>query len=993
MGDTAASSPRQQSPASRSESKSSQNDALPSVESTSPRSNTSSPLLGAACELPPDGATICPYCHKDYRKPRVLDCLHSMCEDCIIAQLDGRRENGIHKPPPQPEPESTGFDVELEMSAAKVRPTPPGVIRCPTCMQESHVGNDVRYVHSMLMDFVRLTEADTHRGIERKCRACKSEQAAVAVCQHCVADLCPTCLEAHKNMRMFDGHQVLLFEELESSGRTREARIVLCTAHAQPYIMLCTTCEVLVCSVCLESDHRNNHKLIEVSERVSRVIQNELSKLATKVKEKWADSMNRWATGTDKHASLEQQFEVARARIDMVYETIQQLLEETRNRKLKELESERNRMDDELYDLERKVDVTQSRVADAVGFAERLVNQANGMELLTSRRKVIQQLTNLEHTLPSINSEYELDFVPPEKKAMETQLSSAYGTITCRNVSSYLEKQRPAKETMSAEAIMERAREAWNDISATEVQRPLMEESFKAPPHVVEKPVGPGIIGMERRKTATAMIPPIARPDYLNGWNHTNAPDLPSPSPPTDPIKTPIVAPGANTPTGIQPIGTPTSNIYNNMQWNQNPAAQFNANGAASTTAATNAAALLLNAVNNPALFQNPGALSLNSAQLQQMHLKAALMYQQNSLVGGAMPNLQNHLLLQQRLRGLNSQLDIVGQLNQLGALGLDGGLTGSQGIGRAPGLDGLISTPSAPRKDYQNSGNELKMHSVFGAGVAGNSLRELNTPGGFSLADNDDILIADTNNHRIIVCGPPHPWFFGKAGQEDGCLCYPRKVVALKLKEHLRYIVLDKSPDTKSRCQVFTTKGEFLHRVDLCKAANLKCLDVQAACGTLAGHLVLVDHGGIVYSLDISTNNPRVIHWFDTAPRMGEATDVAMYDHNVYITDFRNHCVHVFSVEGTYLRKLGEPAITPYPIGIDISKSGDVLVADTHGNHMHIVVFAADDIAGRNPQSFTHQEFKMSRCTQLRVSASGHIVCLSKQAHTLFVFKPLFVR
>lgn len=25
-------------------------------------------------------------------QPRVLDCLHSICEDCIIAQLDGRRE-------------------------------------------------------------------------------------------------------------------------------------------------------------------------------------------------------------------------------------------------------------------------------------------------------------------------------------------------------------------------------------------------------------------------------------------------------------------------------------------------------------------------------------------------------------------------------------------------------------------------------------------------------------------------------------------------------------------------------------------------------------------------------------------------------------------------------------------------------------------------------------------------------------------------------------
>ena len=47
----------------------------------------------------------------------------------------------------------------------------------------------------------------------------------------------------------------------------------------------------------------------------------------------------------------------------------------------------------------------------------------------------------------------------------------------------------------------------------------------------------------------------------------------------------------------------------------------------------------------------------------------------------------------------------------------------------------------------------------------------------------------------------------------------------------------------------------------------------------------------------------------------------MAVFDKNVFITDFKNHCVHVFSMEGTYLRRLGEPAITPYPIGVDVSK------------------------------------------------------------------------
>lgn len=84
----------------------------------------------------------------------------------------------------------------------------------------------------------------------------------MALCQHCVSDLCPTCVQAHKNMRMFDGHQVLLYKELEMAGRSKDARIVNCSLHGQPYIMLCATCEVLVCKACLESDHGATHKAL-----------------------------------------------------------------------------------------------------------------------------------------------------------------------------------------------------------------------------------------------------------------------------------------------------------------------------------------------------------------------------------------------------------------------------------------------------------------------------------------------------------------------------------------------------------------------------------------------------------------------------------------------------------------------------------------------------------------------------------------------------------
>uniref|UniRef100_UPI0031B8B3E3 NHL (Ring finger b-box coiled coil) domain containing protein n=1 Tax=Caenorhabditis elegans TaxID=6239 RepID=UPI0031B8B3E3 len=279
---------------------------------------------------------------------------------------------------------------------------------------------------------------------------------------------------------------------------------------------------------------------------------------------------------------------------------------------------------------------------------------------------------------------------------------------------------------------------------------------------------------------------------------------------------------------------------------------------------------------------------------------------------------------------------------------------------------------------------SDLKVHSVFGTSQQGSTIRELHCPSGFCLSDTDDILIADTNNHRVVVCGPPHPWKIGRPGTDDGQLCFPRKVIALR-GEAVRYVVLDKGGDGKTRAQIFEARGEFVKRLNMMALVPRGGIEVSAAAATPNGQLLLVDTAGFVYSIDVDA--PRVTFWFDASTQLGEASDVAMFDNLIYITDFKHHCVQVYTSEGKFIRKMGEPSQTPYPIGIDVSKAGEVLVADTHGNHLHVVVFSPE---GQHIHSFTHNEFRLSRCVGLRIAKSGHIVTLCKHNHTLFVFKPL---
>ena len=132
------------------------------------------------------------------------------------------------------------------------------------------------------------------------------------------------------------------------------------------------------------------------------------------------------------------------------------------------------------------------------------------------------------------------------------------------------------------------------------------------------------------------------------------------------------------------------------------------------------------------------------------------------------------------------------------------------------------------------------------------------------------------------------------------------------------RLVVIDRGSEQKSRAQLFDHRGEFVRRIQLSEFSGFfdlffqRCfferwwnypefyihitlrkffkrlpsrlvnamtkggVDVQAACSTLAGHLVLVDHGGVVYSLDIDHTVPRIVAWFDTQPRLGEVRSLS---------------------------------------------------------------------------------------------------------------------
>lgn len=72
-----------------------------------------------------------------------------------------------------------------------------------------------------------------------------------------------------------------------------------------------------------------------------------------------------------------------------------------------------------------------------------------------------------------------------------------------------------------------------------------------------------------------------------------------------------------------------------------------------------------------------------------------------------------------------------------------------------------------------------LNFYSRCKFGSPGNGPSQFNSPHGFCLGVDEDIVVSDTNNHRIQVFDKAgnFKYCFGVAGKEEGELWYPRKV------------------------------------------------------------------------------------------------------------------------------------------------------------------------------------------------------------------------
>ncbi|KAG8191831.1 hypothetical protein JTE90_022820 [Oedothorax gibbosus] len=813
----------------------------------------------------------------------------------------------------------------------------PSFVYCPDCNQETKL--NMKGLAGLPLDYITCNRIDLKNMEDNQiiCTSCKAKDTAVARCSECATFLCPNCVTAHQFMRCFESHTVLSFDEMKSAGETITTidKPLTCSLHPDESMKYyCHTCHVPICNECMVADHKQPEHCYEKAVDALQKQKDELTNLISESKSK-VQFCDEATSILENHLSdLQMQRDNAKSHIDETFQSYKAKLEKWKEHLLKELDSVQSSQELQIMETSHNVEKTINKIEDACKFAERLLECGNTLEVLSLVHVVGTRLSSLNNSTPKLDISIGISFETNEEK-FESSIQETFGTI---------KKPEPPVEKEDLQQLSQKTSPMPSN------------SSFES--------------------------------DAFSLSTGVMTPENPLPSLDVD-LANNIVA---------QYNLAQLADMAEKSQSSSNATPPpINFADLLCTTADSDVSAAQFNAMNNLAALAKMGAISIHNGQPSlNSQLASALSMHPNSMLNS--PPGSNHVM-----RGLSTPSPIESFESFVGGSCIGSPTSRVESPLNGPVMKGIpllggrrtcspsilpptdISPPmSASGYNPSPRSSAVKLSTMqirckFGQLGPGKS--QFSSPHGFCLGLEEEIIVADTNNHRIQVFEKTgdFKYHFGDGGKEEGQLWYPRKVAVIKSSG--KFVVCDRGSE-RSRMQIFTKTGHFLKKI------NIRYIDIVAGLAiTNAGTIVAVD--SVAPTVFIISEAGDLLHWFDCSEYMREPSDLAVCGDEFYICDFKGHCVIVFSSEGKFLRRIGCENVTNFPNGIDVSDAGDVLVGDSHGNRFHIVVFSRQ---GTLLSEFECPYVKVSRCCGLKITSEGYVVTLAKNNHHVLVLNTLYI-
>ena len=186
----------------------------------------------------------CTICLDAFKEPKMLQCFHVYCKDCLQRLVVQDRQGQVS-------------------------------FSCPTCRQSTILPPDTD-VSSLQSAFHVNHLFEIQEALEKlkdpcklQCEKCSKRTRTVqSFCRDCGQFLCERCFETHSEWKEFSQHEVVSVEEIESNVKqlVPPKKVVLhCPHHQSKELELyCETCEELICLHCTVKKHKDHHYYLVV---------------------------------------------------------------------------------------------------------------------------------------------------------------------------------------------------------------------------------------------------------------------------------------------------------------------------------------------------------------------------------------------------------------------------------------------------------------------------------------------------------------------------------------------------------------------------------------------------------------------------------------------------------------------------------------------------------------------------------------------------------
>lgn len=283
-----------------------------------------------------------------------------------------------------------------------------------------------------------------------------------------------------------------------------------------------------------------------------------------------------------------------------------------------------------------------------------------------------------------------------------------------------------------------------------------------------------------------------------------------------------------------------------------------------------------------------------------------------------------------------------------------------------------LISSTSIFPPKSQIKRHKMIYNCKFGEfGVMEGQFTE---PSGVAVNAQNDIIVADTNNHRIQIFDKEgrFKFQFGECGKRDSQLLYPNRVAVVKASGDI--VVTERSPT--HQIQIYNQYGQFVRKFGASVLQHPRGVTVDNK-----GRIIVVECK--VMRVIIFDQMGNVLQKFGCSKHLEFPNGVVVNDkQEIFISDNRAHCVKVFNYEGIYLRQIGGEGITNYPIGVGINAAGEILIADNH-NNFNLTIFSQEGTLVNALES----KVKHAQCFDVALMCDGSVVLASKD-YRLYIYR-----